>query len=102
MALVVTPNGRYRIGIHHVGERFTVQRLTEVERTEAHPDGRIACFKVHDHSDDSMMTIDEEDADHLEVLWQSVATKQMAAVEIENHLTWVFDIQTPPKHVMSS
>ena len=102
MALVVTPNGRYRIGIHHMGERFTVHRLTEEERTEAYPDGKIACFEVHDHSDGSTITIDEEDADRLEALWQSVLTKEMAAGEIENHLIWVFDVKNPPEHAMSS
>lgn len=96
MALVVSPEGRYRIGIHRIGTRFTLERLTSVERSEAHPDGRIAYFNVHDHSDQSSMTIDEEDAEKLETLWQSVLSGMVPAEAVENHLTYVFDIKCPP------
>lgn len=96
MALVVTPEGRFRIGIHPIGTRFILERLTSVERSEAHPDGRIAYFTVHDNSDNSRMTIDEEDAERLETLWQAVRVGAIPVESIESYLTQVFDIDCPP------
>ena len=98
MPLLVTPNGRYRIGIHRIGERFTVKRMTAVERTETHPDGQIAYFDIIDHSDNSTMTIDEDDAEQLEALWQLVLTNHLTAEQVDKHLAWLFDVQCPPEH----
>ncbi len=102
MAFIVGPNGRYWIGIHRVSERFTVQRMTEQERTEVHPDGRISHFIVTDNSDNSTITLDEEDADRLESLWRAIQAKEEGAAELEKHLTWIFDVQNAPESKTSS
>lgn len=96
MPLIHAPEGRYRIGLHRIGTRFTLERLTCVERSECHPDGRITYFNVHDHSDQSLMIIDEDDAEKLEALWQSVLKGSLPAEVIEKHLQWVFDINCRP------
>lgn len=43
------------------------------------------------------MTIDEEDAEQLEALWQGVLCKSIAPEAIGNHLQWLFDVKYPPE-----
>ena len=96
MPIVHTEDGRFRISIHLAGERFVMRRHATLERSEAHPDGKIVEFVVLDIRDDSIMTIDEEDAEQLENCLNLVLSGQLDREQLEAHLEHVFDVACPP------
>lgn len=98
MALVKTPDGTYRFAVYRPCDRFTLQRYGSLNRTETQPNGSIVKFVVTDQLDNSIMIIDEEDADRLDVLLIRCLTQQAPASEIEEHLAQIFDVICPVEH----
>ena len=96
MPIVHTENGRFRFSVYLAGQRFVVERYATLDRTEDHPDGKVVEFVVSDNSDESKMTIDEEDAEQLERCLVMFLSGQLANEDLEAHLANVFDVVCPP------
>ncbi len=99
MPIVHTQNGRFRFSVFLAGQRFVVERYATLDRSEDHPDGKIVEFVVSDNSDDSKMTIDEEDAEQLERCLVMFRAGQLANEQLEAHLSNVFDVICPPSPI---
>lgn len=101
MAFVVTAEGRFR-WTPHLTERFQINRYGTPECDETHPDGHIVCFRVRDNKDGSWMTIDEDEAEELEALWQAARRQQVAPEALEARLAEIFDVLCPLEEAATS
>ena len=95
MPIAHGPNGeRWRLSFPYRGERFSVTRYAQLERSEAFPNGEVEEVVAEDSETGFSLITKEEDAVLLDELCKKVKSGEVDESVLVEKLIWYFKISS--------